>query len=384
METQKEYFETLDIFRFLAFFVVFISHISIAIFLVGETSSFKKIAELFLVNGKIGVSFFFTLSGFLITYLLLKEKQRGGINIKKFFVRRLLRIWPVYFLVVGTVFIALPLLAYFLKDLGLILPAAATEGTALSRLPWFVFFLANFASFGHGPENFAAGVLWSVSVEEQFYLTWPWIISYVPIRHLTKVLVGLIILSTFYRFYFNIFNYATLSVLSDLVFGALLAHLVLLKDWPKRFFGQSPASLTWLAYGLIIILIPLSKLTEQLLIPGRETFINLIATFFPLVFSFLFAFIIGKNCFGSHQPVSSKLGKTLIYLGTISYGLYCYHALAILMAKTISLTVVAQLMSSLQLHIAESVLALALTIALAMLSYRYIESPILALKRRFG
>ena len=88
MEKQKEYFENLDIFRFLAFFVVFISHISIAIFLIDGTSTFKRIAELFLVNGTIGVSFFFTLSGFLITYLLLKEKRRvEGINIKKFFIR---------------------------------------------------------------------------------------------------------------------------------------------------------------------------------------------------------------------------------------------------------------------------------------------------------
>jgi peptidoglycan/LPS O-acetylase OafA/YrhL len=95
---QKVFFPNLDGLRFFAFFFVFMYHCYYEVPLQGKDSfiylGFHKIWE----NGDLGVNFFFTLSGFLITYLLLsEEKQLGGFNISGFYWRRTLRIWPLYF-----------------------------------------------------------------------------------------------------------------------------------------------------------------------------------------------------------------------------------------------------------------------------------------------
>ena len=137
-----------------------------------------------LYMGREGVDFFFTLSGFLITYLLLRERERSGrIDLKAFYMRRILRIWPLYFLVLGIGFVVL----------GVLVPALL--GQTYFQFPnvWtgfllFVFFLPNLAV-----SLYPVGLLtplWSIGIEEQFYLAWapvfralrrPWVAAIVAI-----------------------------------------------------------------------------------------------------------------------------------------------------------------------------------------------------------
>ena len=105
-------------------------------------------------DGDLGVRTFFVISGFLITWLLLKEeKQNQTINLKKFYIRRILRIWPVYFAYLFTLFILQTLTPYHQTP-------AVWAGNLL--------FLTNFVG-----ANWTNGHLWSLAVEEQFYFLWP-------------------------------------------------------------------------------------------------------------------------------------------------------------------------------------------------------------------
>ncbi|MDG2419237.1 MAG: acyltransferase, partial [Saprospiraceae bacterium] len=95
---QKKRFHTIDALRFFAFLKVYLLHIPLQ----GQFPFFSFLKS----GGGIGVSFFFVLSGFLITYLLVFEKaQKGKINLRKFFIRRSLRIYPIFFFLVGTTFL---------------------------------------------------------------------------------------------------------------------------------------------------------------------------------------------------------------------------------------------------------------------------------------
>ena len=96
IDSNKVFFPNLEGLRFFAFFVVFINHAFASLGYYNPSKTFVFVRTHFLLNGNLGVSFFFVLSGFLITYLLLKEKElTGKINIKNFYLRRVLRIWPL-------------------------------------------------------------------------------------------------------------------------------------------------------------------------------------------------------------------------------------------------------------------------------------------------
>jgi len=108
--------------------------------------------------GELGVQFFFVLSGFLITYLLQTEKARlGRIDLPKFYLRRVLRIWPLFFSVLIIAIVILPFLG------------------AKSVDNWWLYpsFLSNFDRLIDSSSNAMANITWSVSIEEQFYLFWP-------------------------------------------------------------------------------------------------------------------------------------------------------------------------------------------------------------------
>ncbi|MBK8094069.1 MAG: acyltransferase [Verrucomicrobiaceae bacterium] len=111
---------------------------------------------------------FFVLSGFLITYLLLEEETKTGtISVRHFYVRRILRTWPLYFLVVALALFVWPV--FF--------PIIAGEHTSAIRhsiagLACYALLLPNLAAIFLHPLPFA-GQTWSIGVEEQFYLVWP-------------------------------------------------------------------------------------------------------------------------------------------------------------------------------------------------------------------
>ncbi|MBV9080524.1 MAG: acyltransferase, partial [Elusimicrobia bacterium] len=150
--------------------------------------------------GSESVNLFFVLSGFLITYLLLREKrQRSTISVKDFYIRRLLRIAPLYLLTVTLSLVVAPLVTPLWMRNGST-PAASLLADYFSDLSHhylFKLFLFYFAmphvALALFPRAPFCAQSWSVGVEENFYLAWPWVLRSWS-KHLTRVAVGIILL----------------------------------------------------------------------------------------------------------------------------------------------------------------------------------------------
>ena len=192
------YYPRLDIMRFVAAYVVLLSHVELSRGLMGlpsnwfnhwaelaqsghqnlwelySGSGYKLSAALGHEAGAMSVIFFFVLSGFLITLLLLREHDhKGDIDISRFYLRRIFRIWPLYFLVVLLGLYVLPHVGdwFFVSQQS---PNLDARWWALD-LPYLLVLpnVSNGLMLGEFPPNI--GQAWSIGVEEQFYLFWPWL-----------------------------------------------------------------------------------------------------------------------------------------------------------------------------------------------------------------
>jgi peptidoglycan/LPS O-acetylase OafA/YrhL len=162
---------------------------------------FGDLFQRFNHNLAFGVDIFFLISGFLITYLLLKEKsEKGKINIPNFFLRRIFRIWPLYFFIVAIA----PFLVHWLGSHELDYHAWLAKNQPDYKST--ILFYNNFHSIGvdklgQNPWTFPFSHFWSVNIEEHFYLVWPFLVSLFSIRRLPIALVGIILASIAYRAY---------------------------------------------------------------------------------------------------------------------------------------------------------------------------------------
>lgn len=182
----KVHFPGLNGLRFIAAFLVIIHHIEQAKLIKGFPSLWNSPHwGPFVSNaGGLGVTFFFVLSGFLITYLLLVERQHTGtISLKEFYIRRALRIWPVYFFLTFFCFFLLPRLSLLhIPGMAPIVDQDYWAKIALFLVMWPQVFLIIH------PGLFYGGVLWTVGVEEHFYFLWPLIIRWLGNRILFLML----------------------------------------------------------------------------------------------------------------------------------------------------------------------------------------------------
>ena len=180
MEKRKIYFPNLNSLRFIAALMVIIHHVE----------QFKSIYQIdnywsdlaFIKSiGKLGVLLFFVLSGFLITYLLVSEESNfNKIDIYKFYIRRVLRIWPLYFLILILAFFILPQFDFFIvPDFN----DDTLKTNHLLRLILYVFFLPNLSLSFQSPVTYASQA-WSIGTEEQFYLIWPIFIRFMKRQRL--------------------------------------------------------------------------------------------------------------------------------------------------------------------------------------------------------
>jgi len=227
----RVYFSNLDSLRFFAFLAVFIAHAGILFPI--STDWFYKLYRNLISHGSYGVNFFFILSGFLITYLLLLEKRKTKqVSIKMFYIKRVLRIWPLYYIVMLASVLFLPWFiswvqaGYIPGDMHTFpnLGMSLGEGATL----WFSLFIGNFyRGFEIGAVPFALGVLWSVCVEEQFYLFWPWVVKKFSSAGVFAVSFFIFAISLVYKALHindaNIAYYSTVSVAMDLVAGCMMA-----------------------------------------------------------------------------------------------------------------------------------------------------------------
>jgi peptidoglycan/LPS O-acetylase OafA/YrhL len=182
----KVYFPGLHGLRFVAALMVLFSHVELMKDYHGYSNLYASNVAVYEM-GRMGVTLFFVLSGFLISYLLLSEKEFSGtISVRKFYVRRILRIWPLYYLLVFIAFVVLPHLGFFSVPKY----TALVSGNFRYTFPLYLILLPQVALSIFDPVPFAEP-LWSIGVEEQFYAIWPWLVKY--FKKFLPVCIGLII-----------------------------------------------------------------------------------------------------------------------------------------------------------------------------------------------
>jgi len=373
----KPYFENLDALRFFAAFSVFIFHIvqELKVFLpISEDQALYKGLTFFTSKGTLGVNFFFVLSGFLITYLILYEHQtKGQFNLKNFLIRRTLRIWPLYFLIILIGFVLFPLVF-------------AQYSTNHSPLMYSLF-LANFDELSvglHDNINFLTAP-WSVAVEEQFYLFWGIILFFVSrfkkfkLSYLLFILFAGSILFSYINFdQPRILYYHTLSVMSNIIIGAGLA-LAYFKQvkWLMQLKEMSKFKII-LIYLIGIILILLKN----------KIFVGHFAIFQHTILSLYFAFIIFDQIYLTRSFFKFGRIRLFNHLGQISYGLYLYHLVILyLLIKVVNLVFTLIDRTDVNYSLVTFffiVFGAGLTYLLSRWSYRFFERPFLTLKRKFN
>ncbi|MGI4873441.1 MAG: acyltransferase family protein [Janthinobacterium lividum] len=367
---RRIYFPNLDGLRFLAFFAVFLFHSFYTTDPVILHNSTYQWARALTRSGDLGVNFFFVLSGFLITYLLLSERElTGRIAIGAFYVRRILRIWPLYFVIVFLGFIVLPVArTYFGQH----------ELHETAKPGYFLLFLANFNNLYYGCQTPTLTVLWSVCVEEQFYLVWPLLIATVPNRYLGwlfgSLLVGNLLFRAGHQTEYMLLNWHTFSVIGDMALGGLVAWLCFRNEKLTTAIAALPRWAIGLGYLLGIAL--LTGRAELLRLPGYIVFDRLVLAIF-------FAFVLLEQNYARQSFVKMAQLRWLSYWGNYTYGLYCLHFMALLAAY--------QLLHRLGLNttvagvlFGDNALGLALAMLVSWLSFTYYEKPFLKLKNRFA
>jgi peptidoglycan/LPS O-acetylase OafA/YrhL len=359
-EKQRYYRPELDVLRFFAFFLVFLSHVvpgDVAFFAQAHIpSSVAKLIINMSAGGAFGVDLFFTLSSFLITTLLLREKEAyGAIDVRSFYVRRMLRIWPLYFVFL---FIIAPALQYILPN----------ESMSLKYVLAFALLAGNWACVLWGYPHSVSAPLWSVSIEEQFYLSWPLVLRRWA-DDLMPVALALLVVSSITRIYLIVHGAVhpqiwcnTLARLDPFSCGALLAVYA-----QRKSITLSPG------VRIILLVFAFAMLTA---VGHYEDFAGAKSLItYPAITIACVALIL--TALGSRMSVGSPLVRAFSYLGRISYGLYVFHWMFI-----VSLDVPSAHGPS--ARVSRAAAALIVTIAAAAASYHFLEKPFLRLKEKFA
>jgi peptidoglycan/LPS O-acetylase OafA/YrhL len=302
-------------------------------------------------SGWMGVDLFFVLSGFLITGILLDAKGSDGF-FRNFYARRCLRIWPLYYVLLAFMFVAVPLLR----------PAEAHLVFEHSS-PWWAYplYLQNFLVPDSLNASGALAVTWSLAIEEQFYLVWPLLVRMLSARRLRLACLAIIVLSPFLRLYLaaqHVDLYTNLFCrLDGLMAGAFFAALVR----EPRF---EPGRYVNAAWAALVVALPLALATD-----GRG--MQWIVYSLSVVAS---AGLVYLALFSSARWLQRALAnRALVYTGTISYGLYLVHRIPFVVSKGREFQ-----------HPALTFFALlAIAYLLATASWYLLERPFLKLKRFF-
>ena len=368
---KRIYFENLDGLRFLCFLSVFFFHSFYTDSSELKTSSVYHFVKVGIFgNGNIGVNFFFVLSGFLITFLLLEEKKlRGQIKLKNFWLRRILRIWSLFYSCVFFGFVIFPKLKLLL---GQIPNETATPFFYLTFLNNFDFLIKGI------PDSSILGVLWSVAIEEQFYLVWPIIIFIFPIHKLWIPFSIIVLVNLIFRAYYDTFlihEHHTISCIGDMTIGAIGAWLInISENFKKQIETLSKSKIA----AIYFIFITLFFFRQELLFSHYG-----IRIFERMIFALIILLIILEQTFSHNSFFKMSNFKTISKLGGITYGLYCLHFVGILI--TISITKKLALNTHLwQVFLLDTSIALLLTIIISKISYTYFESPFLKLKDKYS
>lgn len=369
MQKEKIHFENLNGLRFIGAFMVFLFHaFTINREVWGdffESVPFRVMRKLTSI-GHYGVNLFFVLSGFLITYLLLKElKEKGKIHVGFFLIRRILRLWPLYFVIILFGFFVFPHLPFGIQT--------------VHEFWRYSLFLSNFDEIINGNRdslNFLTAT-WSVSIEEQFYIGWALVIGFFQwktIRSFRIFFLTVIGCSFLFRWYYSenqsFLYYHTLSVISDMAIGGLLASWVFEKSSIRIIEELKKGQII----GIYLLGIGFLYAAHKLL-PGK------LISFERLISGAFFAFVLVEQLKSKHSFFKADRIPYFERAGKLTYGFYLFHSLLIFyLCKTFETFNWNRQAGYFALYF---LLLLVFNSLLSLISYRYFEKPLLNLKRYF-
>jgi peptidoglycan/LPS O-acetylase OafA/YrhL len=298
LKPDLKYYKILDGLRGIAALMVMAFH-----FIPGADAARHPVLHLIhkvAVFGQTGVTLFFVLSGFLITRILLTAKTQKNYFLN-FYIKRALRIFPLYYLGLIIFYLAMPLFT-----------GIWTNKQQHIWMYWlYLQSLSDTFLWGAtGPQHF-----WSLGVEEHFYLFWPLVVYYTTTKGLPKVIAVIVALALICRCVLIYFGYGTfyftLSVMDALAIGALLA-------WLEREDKLRLIKFNYVIGCCLVLLLPTWLFTG-----GKGlNWVQVIK--FPIM-SFFYMGIIGKLITIDAGEKKSLLLTLLGYTGKISYGLYVFH-----------------------------------------------------------
>ncbi len=370
------YYPQLDGLRFFAYLFVLLSHYPDPGDYFDGAPAIRLILNKLHDFGWVGVDLFLVLSSFLIFSLLIEERARTTtIAIRAFYIRRALRIWPLYFPFLIIAFLALPfLLANYTHQ-------TTYMTTVVQQLFPFLTFTGNFSYALFYPSvSPLFGHLWTVCLEEQFYI-WPPLLAFFFTLKLNGRTVGLAIallaLAGIWRWYVvaNGIAYPMVWVnplcrLDPFVLGALAAVLIAERpDW----YRANPALFGWLLVGAALVL--------GVLVAAFPNINELQHAIWQLFLVDLAATCLVMATFPLRGFTKALSCRPLPYLGKISYGLYVFHTASVGLVLYFNLE--RQFGATPLSYCIGLAAVLAVNIAVAAASYRLYEAPLLKLKARF-
>ncbi len=310
--------------------------------------------------GYTGVELFFVLSGYLITSIVVKNRRQPGF-LRVFYVRRFLRIWPIYYLALG-VLIALNLIRKHPEPMG--------------GMAYYLTYLQYTWEYWHGAKPPTALPLyhtWTLAAEEQFYLVWPVLLLVIGPRYLKPLALFLTVLPFLVRHYWGA-NDTLLGHCDGLALGALLSTLI------PTVPAKAPRT-QWLLFAALGLLSLAGYLANAWYLSGqglagvRISRSNAGISLISLAYFGLIGLVV---ILAGSRSLRWLRNPALCYLGRISYGLYLYHLLIFEWVDALF---------KFRMGYADSwrldALKVGTSVAVAALSWHWIEQPILKLKDRF-
>ena len=319
LNNQSVYFPNLDGIRFFAALMVMVHHVEQLRAGFGLTNHWDN--EIIKSLGMLGVILFFVLSGFLISFLFFNElKQTQTISIKKFYTRRIIRIWPLYFFIILISLFILPNLSFMYY------PGAAVldmDTKIYKVLPLYILFLPNLVVVAINSIPFCSQS-WSIGVEEQFYLIWPILNKFIK----NKLMIAFVVIFLYLLLKFMIllkiigngqnsllFQFWESMPIHFMAIGSLLAYVAF-------FETKFTQCLKRILYNPAIQLMVLTAIVICLGFDLKLRYFNL------EMYALLFGIVI-LNAASGTSNIFKMNNPVLKYLGKISYGLYMYHFICI-------------------------------------------------------
>ncbi len=387
MSTKDAHVPALDGVRGLAIALVFARHLSLLPWFRLSSSATDRAVAGVAGAGWIGVDLFFVLSGFLITGVLLNDRDRPApmtAKLGRFYWRRTLRIMPLYYVACAILFFVVPALPYF---------RAQPEIAMLRQSePWYWLYGVNLLGVVHGGAStpFNTGHFWSLAVEEQFYLVWPLVVLATSRKTLIRIVAGLIVAGPFIRL-------------------ACLAFLG--SAGPSAAYTISFARVDVLGVGAMLAVMYRGDRNLWTRVQAVTPWCGAVAlAFFALI-------AVRRGVDASHDPVMQTVGYSVVALGMgslvlillrsdepaaplkrffsarvlrtlgkYSYCLYIVHypLMAVMGLAWSHVHIPLILGSQLPSWIAYGAILAASSLTIAWVSWRLLESPILAMKDRFN